>query len=82
MAPMQDAKPRTRRERELRLYAIPMVATLLGGCSKMHVYRLITAGELKAVDISTPGSGRSKTRVRSDDLADYIDRKTRSAAQA
>jgi len=43
----------------------------------MHVYRLIAAGELRAVDIATPGAGRSKTRVRSDDLADYIDRKTR-----
>jgi hypothetical protein len=46
----------------------------------MHVYRLIAAGELPAVDIATPGAGRSKTRIRSDDLADYIDRKTRGRA--
>jgi hypothetical protein len=45
----------------------------------MHVYRLISAGELMAVDIGTPGSGRAKTRVRSDDLADYINRNTRGS---
>jgi hypothetical protein len=27
-----------------------------------------------------PGAGRTKTRVRSDDLADYIDRKSRGRA--
>jgi hypothetical protein len=46
----------------------------------MHVYRLIAAGELRAVDIATPGAGRTKTRIRGDDLADYIDRKTRGQA--
>jgi hypothetical protein len=46
----------------------------------MHVYRLIAAGELTAVDIAAPDAGRSKTRIRSDDLADYIDRKTRGRA--
>jgi excisionase family DNA binding protein len=48
------------------------------GCSDMHVYRLIAAGELPTLDIATPGAGRSKSRIRSDDLADYIERKTRS----
>lgn len=49
-------------------------------CSEMHVYRQIARGDLRAVDIASPGAGRSKTRVRSDDLADYIDRKTRGRA--
>ena len=62
---------------ELRLYSIPETAELLGGCSEPHVYRLIAAGVLRAVDISVPGSKRSKTRIRSDDLADYIERQTR-----
>jgi excisionase family DNA binding protein len=47
------------------------------GCSDSHIYRLIAAGHLRAVDISPPGSGRTKTRVRDDDLADYIERHTR-----
>jgi excisionase family DNA binding protein len=47
------------------------------GSSDAHIYRLIAAGELRAVDISQPGARKSKTRIRSDDLADYIERKTR-----
>jgi excisionase family DNA binding protein len=47
------------------------------GASEMHVYRLIAAGQLRAVDISNPGARRTKTRIRSDDLADYIERQTR-----
>jgi excisionase family DNA binding protein len=55
----------------------PPVLTIPGAagqlsCSEMHIYRLIAAGELRAVDISMPGSGRSKTRIRADDLASYI----------
>lgn len=68
--------PRTAHQ-ELRLYTIPETAERLGNCSEMHVYRQIAAGELRAVDIASPGAGRPKTRVRSDDLADYIERKTR-----
>ena len=44
-----------------------------------HVYRLIAAGVLEAVDIAHPGSPRSKTRVRSDDLNAYIESCTRRA---
>lgn len=54
----------------------------MGGVSEIHVYRQIAAGELRAVDIASPGAKRSKTRVRSDDLADYIERKTRGRAPA
>ena len=66
---------------ELRLYTIPQTAELLGDVSGMHVYRLIAAGALRAVDIAAPGSRKSKTRVRSDDLADYIKRQTRGVRQ-
>lgn len=58
--------------------AIPGAAGQLG-CSDMHIYRLIAAGVLRAVDISIPGSSRSKTRVRADDLAAYVDGQTRTA---
>jgi excisionase family DNA binding protein len=58
------------------LLKIAAVAARLG-CSDMHVYRLIEAGELPAVDISQPGSRRSKTRVRSDHIDAYISKKTR-----
>jgi excisionase family DNA binding protein len=51
------------------------------GCSQMHVYRQIARGELPAVDIALPGAKRSKTRVRSDDLAAYIERQTRRPAE-
>jgi excisionase family DNA binding protein len=57
---------------------VPAAAGRLG-CSETHVYRLIAAGVLRAVDIAIPGAGRSKTRVRADDLADYINRQTRTA---
>jgi excisionase family DNA binding protein len=62
----------------------PPVLTVPGaagqlGCSETHIYRLVAAGLLRAVDIATPGSGRSKTRIRADDLAAYIERQTRTA---
>jgi excisionase family DNA binding protein len=46
--------------------------------SEMHVYRLIADGLLRAVDIARPGARKSKTRIRSDDLAAYISSCTRS----
>lgn len=52
------------------------------GCSENHVYRLITAGALRATDIALPGAGRPKTRVRDDDLAAYIESTTRTAVHA
>lgn len=64
----------------ITLNTVPAAASQLG-CSEMHVYRQIASGELRAVDISTPGARRSKTRIRSDDLADYIERRTRTAAE-
>jgi excisionase family DNA binding protein len=74
---MQNAKPRPRRgHQNVTLHSVAETAAEILDCSEMHVYRLIAAGELTAVDIATPGAGRSKTRIRSDDLADYIKRNT------
>jgi excisionase family DNA binding protein len=52
---------------------IPAVAEQLG-CSRAHVYRLIAAGELHKIDISSPGSKTSKTRVPHTALAAYLAR--------
>ena len=57
---------------DTRLLTIPDAAERLA-CSAPHVYRLIQRGALRAVDISAPDSKRSKTRVRGDDLQNYID---------
>jgi excisionase family DNA binding protein len=46
------------------------------GCSLSHVRRLISRGELRAIDVAGAGSRRTKLRVRSDDLAWYIDSRT------
>jgi hypothetical protein len=45
----------------------------------MHIYRLISAGELRAVDVGRPGSRKSKTRILSDDIGSYIETRTRQA---
>lgn len=42
------------------------------GCSRVHVYRLIQSGALKAMDISVPGSQRTKMRIRVEDFNEYI----------
>ena len=62
----------------ISLLTIAATATRLG-CSDMHVYRLIASGELEAVDIAQAGARRSKTRVRSDHVVAFIERKTRRA---
>ena len=46
--------------------------------SESHVYRLIADGKLRAVDIAQPNSRKPKTRVRSDDLDEYIEASTRA----
>lgn len=58
------------------LLTIPQTAERLG-CSENHVYRLIAAGALRAVDIALPGSRRAKTRIREDDYAAYVKDHTR-----
>ena len=62
----------------IRLHTIPGAGAQLG-CSENHVYRLIAAGVLPAVDIAVPGARRSKTRIRDDALRAYIDTRTRQA---
>jgi excisionase family DNA binding protein len=66
-------------QKQIQLLTVPGAAEFLG-CSEMHIYRLVAAGQLRAVDISSEDARRTKTRIRSDDLADYIDRKTRGRA--
>jgi excisionase family DNA binding protein len=71
---------RSRSAPELPVALLTIAATAVRlGCSDDHVYRLISTGELPAVDISQPGARRSKTRVRSDNLEAYIDSRTRRA---
>ncbi|OJU41785.1 MAG: hypothetical protein BGN97_03500 [Microbacterium sp. 69-10] len=54
----------------VRLYTIPDAGGVLGK-SRDTVYRMISAGEIKAVKI-TRGS-RSTMRIRADALQQYID---------
>jgi excisionase family DNA binding protein len=61
-----------------QLYTIPETAERLRVADNT-VYRLIASGSLKAVDLAPAGSTRSKTRIRDDDLARFIDARTRSA---
>jgi excisionase family DNA binding protein len=62
----------------LQLLSIHATAERLD-CSDMHVYRLIAAGELSAVDVRQPGSRKPKTRIRSDEIDAYIKARTRKA---
>jgi excisionase family DNA binding protein len=65
-------------DRPSALLTIAAAAARLG-CSDMHIYRLIAAGELDAVDISQPGARKAKTRVSEANLASYIKARTRRA---
>jgi excisionase family DNA binding protein len=71
-----DQRPRSG-HKKVDLHSVLKAAEILD-CSDMHVYRLVAAGELRAVDIGSPGSRRPKTRIRSDDLAAYIERNTQA----
>lgn len=48
------------------------------GVGRRTVYRLIAAGDLRAVNVSPPGSAgkRPRMRVREDDLAAFIESRT------
>jgi predicted DNA-binding transcriptional regulator AlpA len=70
----------------VEVLTIPQVAERLK-VSRYTVYRMISAGVLRAVDISVPqtdGSKRtwrqSRTRVRVDDLQAYLDANTREVS--
>ena len=49
-------------------------------CSVSHVRRLIGRGELRVVDLAGAGSTRTKLRVRSDDLAQFVANRTQGPA--
>jgi excisionase family DNA binding protein len=59
-----------------KLLSIPEAADELS-LSPNTVYKLIAEGDLRAVDMSTAGARKSKTRIRSDDLAAFIEARTR-----
>lgn len=48
-------------------------------CSRGHVYGLISAGKLRAVELKAKGT-RSKTRVLAEDLEAFIASHTRRAS--
>ena len=41
-------------------------------CSKTHIYRLIHSGALETVDISKPGSQKTRMRILMEDLNEFI----------
>lgn len=63
-----------------RLVAISKAAEVLD-CSRGHVYGLIAAGKLRAVETKAKGT-RAKTRVYEADLAEFIAANTRTAKSA
>lgn len=63
-----------------RLVAIAKAAEVLD-CSRGHVYGLIAAGKLRAVETKAKGT-RPKTRVYESDLAEFIEANTRTAKSA
>lgn len=63
----------------IELLTIPETARTLR-IDRRTVYRLIAAGDLDAVDIAPTGSTRSKTRVPAASVAQFIERRSRNAA--
>lgn len=59
-----------------QLLSIPSAAAQLD-CSRAHVYRLIAAGKLRAVELKATGT-RPKTRIRAEDVEAFIDTHTRT----
>lgn len=59
-----------------QLLTIPETAEHLG-IAINTVYKMIAAGDLRAVDMAVPGARTSKTRIRQDDLDAFIDARTR-----
>jgi excisionase family DNA binding protein len=60
-----------------QLLSIAKAAEVLD-CSRGHVYGLIAAGKLRAVETKATGR-KSKTRVYESDLAEFIEANTRRA---
>ena len=70
----------TSQQTQISVITIQQVADRLG-CSKPHVYRLINSGALPAVDIASPDSNRTKTRVRLSDLDNFLSRDRKPTQQ-
>jgi excisionase family DNA binding protein len=60
----------------IQLLTISQAAERLG-ISMNTVYKMISVGDLRAVDMAVPGARSSKTRVRQDDLDAFIEARTR-----
>jgi excisionase family DNA binding protein len=60
------------------LLSVAKAAEILD-CTDGHVYNLIADGELSTVNIARSSSTRSLTKIRSDDIAAYIDAHTLNA---
>ena len=63
-------------KRPTRLLSVTAAAEQLD-CSRGHVYGLIAAGKLRAVEIKATGT-RSKTRVLASEIEGFIEANTRS----
>ncbi|WP_162794821.1 helix-turn-helix domain-containing protein [Nonomuraea lactucae] len=56
---------------QLQLYTIPEAAKVLG-VSRSHAYRVVADGDLRVIDVGRRGGRKPMSRVRADDLADFI----------
>jgi excisionase family DNA binding protein len=55
------------------LLSVDEVAEALG-CSKMHVHRLVQAGSLTPVNISVPGTSKTRFRFTTAELQAFYER--------
>jgi excisionase family DNA binding protein len=62
--------------RDPKLLTVPQAASELG-IAPNTLFKMIAAGELRVVDMASPGSKRPKSRVRADDLQAFIESRTR-----
>ena len=70
---MEAQEPRTAAREAVRLDSIPEAAKHLG-VSDSYVYKRIAAREIRVVELGN--AGRSKRRIRQDDLQAFIDART------
>lgn len=66
--------------KETMLLTIPEAAVELRR-SRGTVYRMITDGDLEAIDIARPGSRETELRIRREALKAYIDSRPRINAE-